>query len=244
MKKQVNKIKTPKEPVVLGARGVFPCPYCNKIFSREKTVTTHLCEQRRRFQQKDIQFARYGYEAFVALQDKFFGKQNKKSEEDFRKSDFYLACLRWGHFVIDINSINTKQYLTWLLMKNVPIDQWNKDEIYDCWLQYYVFIESAWDAFERSIKKMSIWSEEIGKPYEEYFRSAGTARILTDIRKGWVSGWVVFCCKSGREWLNSLEQSDLELVWNWCDPNRWRIRLERMTDETKEITNICNKAGL
>lgn len=239
-----RKKKVPAIPIVLGKRDSFVCPFCQREFSREKTITSHLCEQRRRFDQKDSKFARYGYEAFVEIQCKFFGKQSKKSEEDFRKSDFYLACVRWGHFVLDIHVLDVKQYLSWLLIKNIPIDQWDKDEIYDFWLQYYVFVESAWDAFERSITKMTVWGKETGKPYEKYFSEAGDARILTDVRKGWISGWAVFNCKSGREWLNNLAQGDLELVWLWLDPSRWKIQFAKFPDEVEKISAICKEAAL
>jgi hypothetical protein len=242
--KKPRYIKAPKEPVVLGKRGSFKCQYCEKTYSTEKIVTTHMCEQRRRFQQRDTVFARLGYEAFVALQQMFFGKNRKDSEENFRKSDFYLACVRWGHFVVDINSMNARQYLSWLIKMNVPIDKWNTDEIYDCFLQYYVFVEDPWDAFERNIKKIAEWGEEVGKPYKDYFKLAGTARILTDVRSGAISGWVVFNSFGGRTWLSSLDQGDLELVWAWLDPSRWKIRLENMHDEAKEITNMCNQSGL
>ncbi len=243
VKKKARYIKI-KEPVVLGNRGSFSCQYCNRIFSSEKRVTTHLCEQRRRFQQKDAPFARLGLEAFLSIQQMFFSKHNKNTEEDFRKSDFYLACVRWGHFVIDINAMNPKQYLSWLLKRNVPIDNWDRDEIYDCWLQDYVFNEEPWDAFERTIKKMVMWSEETNKPYKDYFREAVTARIITDVRKGWISGWAVFNCESGREWLSNLGQGDLELVWLWLDPSRWKIKLEKLHTEATDITIICNKEGL
>ena len=203
----------------------------------------HRCEQRRRFQQKDTSFARYGYEAFIEIQKHFFGK-NKPLEEDFRKSDFYLACLRWGHFVIDIRCLDAKQYLSYLLKLNVPIDKWNKDEIYDCWLASYVFTEHLWDAFERSIKSIDEWGTACDKPYRDYFRQAGTARIMTDVRRGAVSGWIVFCSDSGCEWLSNLENGDLELVWDFLDAARWKIQLSKFPEEAVTISEICKNAGL
>ena len=192
-----TSIKKSKEPIVFGSNTRFPCKFCGKEFSREKTVISHLCEQRRRFQQRETLFARYGYEAFLAIQNKFFGKDINKSEEEFRKSEYYLACVRLGHFMLDINCLDVSLYIQWLLTKNIPIDHWCKDEIYDCWVQEYIFIESPWEAFERSIKKMLIWADELQKSYEDYFRMAGNARILTDVRKGWISGWAVFTSQSG-----------------------------------------------
>ena len=231
-------------PVIFGNREEFSCQYCKKIFSSEKIVAHHMCEQRRRFQQRDTAFARFGCEAFNTIQQTIFGKSKTKTEEEFRKSDLYLACLRWGHFVVDIKCLEPKQYLTWLLKLNVPIDQWDHDSIYDCWVQHYVLVEPAWDAIERSVKNIAAWGEENSQPYGNYFTSAGTARILTDIRKASVSGWAVFCCDSGIKWLSELEAGDLELVWAWLDASRWKIHLAKYPVEVEQISKICMDAGL
>jgi hypothetical protein len=242
--KKPKYIKTSKESVVIKPRGSFKCKFCERTFSNENTVTMHMCEQRRRFNQKDATFSRLGFEAFISIQHTYFGNDKKNDEEDFRKSNFYLACLKWGHFVIDIKCLNPKQYLSWLLKLNVSIDQWNKDEIYDCFLQHYVFIEDNWDAFQRSFQKIISWGEEVNKPYNKYFVEAGTARILTDVRKAWVSGWVIYCSESGRGWLESLNKGDLELVWAWVDPSRWQIQLEKYPMEVTQFTKICKDAEL
>jgi hypothetical protein len=240
----VKKVKIPLAPAVLGKRGAFPCNYCGKIFSTEKIVINHMCEQRRRFQQKDTAFARFGCEAFITIYQTISGKDAKKTEEDFRKSTLYLACMRWGHFVVDIKCFQPKQYLHWLLKRNIPIDNWDNDQIYDCWLQDYVFIEPAWDAFERSIKNMIAWGEETSQPYENYFKTAGTARIITDIRKIAVSGWSVFSSDSGKTWVGELELGDWNLVLAWLNPDRWAIQLTKYPVEVEKFSKMCKEAGL
>ena len=243
VKTRSAKRKT-KNPIVLTEKKEIVCQYCHKIFTSENRVLRHLCEQRRRYQQKDSLFARYGLEAFIAIQHTFFGKNKKITEEDFRKSDFYLACVRWGHFVIDIACLDFQKYLSWLLNLNIPLDKWNKEEIYDCWLQAHVFIENHWEAFERSIKTLISWGEETGNPYELYFNNAGTARIITDIRRGAITGWLIFCSKTGRKWLANINKSDLELIWEWINPARWKIALEKSPIDTNEMTKICEKTNL
>ena len=242
------KIKKPRyvkiaKPIARIPRGKFNCQYCKKTFSKESIVLRHMCEQRRRFQQKDTQFARLGYEAFIEIQKTLFGKV-RPLEEEFRHSDFYLACLRWGRFVVAINCLAPKQYLRWLLKMNVTIDQWNQDKIYDCWVVSFMFSEYIWDGVERSIKSITAWGEEAQESYGDYFKKAGTARIMTDVRKGAVSGWIVFCSDSGCEWLSNLENSDLELVWDFLDASRWKVQLTKHPEEAVEISEICKNAGL
>lgn len=237
-------IKPPQPAVELGKRGEFECKWCHRVFSKETIVARHLCEQRRRWEQKDTKHARYGLEAYLAIQKHFHRNATAKTEEDFRHSDYYLACLRWGRFVIDINCLDVLEYLQWLLRLNIPIDRWNEDAVYDCYLQDRVFAEDAWDALAHSILTMVRWSENHSKEFQNYFRQAQTARIITDIRKALISGWLVFCSTSGQAWLGSLEQSDLDLVWAWLDVSRWNVKFERAPDTVQKITAICTEAGL
>lgn len=243
-KRKPRHVKIPKEPVVLGNRGKFPCQHCGRVFSTEKIVLTHLCEQRRRFQQKDVPFARLGFEAFNEINMLMFGKDGLKSEEEFRKSEFYLACLRWGHFVIDINCVNIREYLRWLLKMSIPIDMWDKDKIYDSWLQNWVLIEDPWEAFERSVKKITEWGDSESKEYKNYFRQAGTARILTDIRNSSISGWLVFSCESGVSWLGSLGNGDLDLIWGWVDAQKWKILFNKKANIFEQFSAMCITIGL
>lgn len=244
VKRRGRKPKTPPTPVVLNQRGEFPCHYCGRVFSTEKIVLSHLCEQRRRFQQKDTQFARFGFEAFNEINAHIFGRDAVKTEEEFRKSEFYLACLRWGHFVIDINCMDVREYLKWLLKLNIPIDKWDNDQIYDCWLQALVFEEDPWVSYERCIKSLARWSEETDSNYIHYFREAGTARIMTDIRNGSVTGWLVFCSDSGKEWMGSISSSDLEIVWGWLDAARWKFRFEKLPEEFNQFNEMNTAIGI
>jgi hypothetical protein len=237
----INKHNPKKVELII--KGEHQCQWCNRIFSTEKTLFAHMCEQRRRFQQKDTIYCRYGLEAFLAI-SKTLRKGDNLKEEDFRKSDFYLACVRWGHFVIDVHCLKPTQYLNWLLERNIQIDKWNKDEIYSCWIQEIVFLENEWDALDRSITTMSEWAEENNKNYNDYFREAGGARILWDVSRALISGWVVYCSESGKKWLEQLEQRDLEIVWGVINPSRWAVRFEKMNEEKNEITKTCLEAGL
>ena len=236
-------VKPPAPPVVI-SRGTYECKWCHRVFSKESIVSAHMCEPRRRWQQKDTAHARLGLQAYLTIQQYFHGTKVTKTEEDFRTSDYYMACVKWGRFVISCNCLDTTEYLNWLLKLNVSIDQWNSEAVYDSWLQQRVFLEDAWDAVDRSINCMMQWAEEMVEDYRDYFKKAQHARIITDVRKTLVSGWVVLCSESGRSWLTSLEQSDLDLVWGWLDVPRWQVKLDRSPDTMQKITAICTEAGL
>ena len=41
------------------------CKHCNAKFTREKTLAVHMCEQKRRFLQKDERRVQLGYQTFI-----------------------------------------------------------------------------------------------------------------------------------------------------------------------------------
>ena len=44
---------------------LYTCQYCNAKFTKEKTLAVHMCEQKRRFLQKDERRVQLGYQTFV-----------------------------------------------------------------------------------------------------------------------------------------------------------------------------------
>ena len=248
--KSTPSIKKPRyvkqQPTVLAkeGRGQFKCQYCEKIYSSERIMINHMCEQRRRFNQKELPHAQNGLQAYLAIFSAFYGKTHGKTEEDFRHSDYYLACVRWGRFVIDVNCLNKSKYLKWLLKCSVPIEDWTKDSTYESWLKEVVYQEDAWDAMERSIITMTKWGESSNLPYYDYFRSSNGARTIHDIRRGAITGWVIFCSESGRAWLNSVDASELDTIWDWINVPAWSVKLSQDSEITKSIMDICSKTGM
>jgi hypothetical protein len=232
-----------KNPIILNEKKTFICQWCKHSFSSESRVVNHLCEQRRRFQQKDTQYARWGLEAYFSIQKHFFGNVSK-TEEDFRHSEFYLACIRWGRFVLQVDCLNATAYLNWLQKLNVSIDKWDNEIVYSAWLQSVIFEEDLWDATYRSIQTMIDWAEENKKEYKNYFKLASSARILLDLQRAKISAIIIYSCNSGIEWLKSLPQSDLNIIWDMINPARWKCRFEKLKEIKQQIEDVCNEIGL
>lgn len=240
--KYVKKEKPIKPPVIIGGKEKFECGFCHKVFSSEKTQVIHICEQRRRFQQKDTIFSRYGFQVFLEIQK--FSCNNNVTEDQYRHSNFYLICQKIGRFVVDVNCPNVQEYYKWLQKNNIPIDKWNNDIAYSSWLSERLFKENFWIAFERSMNTMMDWAEENNTEYSKYFLDAGGARILFDVQRGKVSGLIVYACNSGKEWLKNLFPSDLELVWPMVNSNNLASKIQKDKITFDEICNVCNEAGL
>ena len=173
--KYIKKEKPIKPPIVISKKEKFECQFCHKIFSSEKTQVIHICEQRRRFQQKDTIFSRVGFQVYLEIQK--FNCGNNVTEEQYRHSNFYLICQKFGRFATDVNCPDIPEYLNWLQKNNIPIDSWNNDIAYSSWLSDRIFKENFWLAFERSMNTIMDWAEENNSEYNNYFREAGERNL-------------------------------------------------------------------
>ena len=43
---------------------MYKCQYCSKSFKKENTLAVHLCEQKRRFMQKDEKHVQLGFRSY------------------------------------------------------------------------------------------------------------------------------------------------------------------------------------
>ena len=104
----------------------YKCRYCDKEFRKESTLAAHLCEQKRRWQQKDETGVQWGLQAYLKFYEMTQGSAKLKSYEDFVKSPYYNAFVKWGRHCVGIRGINPSQFLEWLLKQNKKIEMLKK----------------------------------------------------------------------------------------------------------------------
>ena len=72
---------------------LYKCRYCEKEFRKESTLTAHLCEQKRRWQQEKETGVQLGLKAYLRFYEYSQGSSKLKSYEDFVKSPYYNLVL-------------------------------------------------------------------------------------------------------------------------------------------------------
>ena len=77
----------------------YVCEYCNTGYVREKTLMVHVCEQKRRALQKGEKRVQLGYIAFNQFYKLSAGAKKDKTYEEFCKSQYYNAFVKFGSFV-------------------------------------------------------------------------------------------------------------------------------------------------
>ena len=69
----------------------YKCNYCDKEFTKEKTLSVHVCEQKRRHMsktEKHVQLGLLAYNRFYEISQK---NSAKKTFDDFASSPYYNA---------------------------------------------------------------------------------------------------------------------------------------------------------
>ena len=93
-----NKSMSTKEKEAIDKPVKFGCSFCNREFARESTELKHICEQKRRWIDKDKHGNRIGFQSWVEFYKKNTTSKKPKTYVDFTKSAYYLAFVKFGHY--------------------------------------------------------------------------------------------------------------------------------------------------
>jgi hypothetical protein len=229
------------------SKPTFKCQYCERSYSKESTLTAHLCEQKRRWQQEKETGVQWGLQTYLRFYETTQGSAKLKSYEDFVTSPYYSAFVRYGRHCVSIRAVNRGSFTDWLLKNNKKLDQWTKDSFYEEWLHGYLKRENVQDALERGMKEMQEYAEthpELKNGYTDYFRYGNANRICFHISTGRISPWVLFNCDTGVDFLGSLGSEHVALILHWIDPDVWQKKFSDYAADTEWCRHVLREAGL
>ena len=224
----------------------FKCKYCERDFRKESTLTAHLCEPKRRWQQETETGVQFGLRAYLQFYETTQGSAQLKSYADFVASPYYNAFVRFGRHLVAIRCINSNSFINWLLKNNKKLDHWTKDKFYEEWLFEYVKKEAVQDALERGLRTMEEYANgDSGlASFSHYFKYGNHNRICHHITTARVSPWVVYNCDSGIEFLESLNEERLAIILPYIDPDYWNRKFKDYVADVEWCKHILKQAGL
>ena len=224
---------------------MFECKFCNRSFKREKTLIAHMCEQKRRFTNKDSKYVRLGflaYNRFYEISQAVGSK--KRTYESFAKSSYYTAFTKFGKYIIDVNAIDPEKFIDFVITSGVKLDKWCSDAVYETYIIELNKKETAERAVERGILLMQQWGMENDRPYNVFFREISKPRAIHWIKSGRISPWIIFNSASGSELLNSFNDHELNLINEYLEPTFWSRKFQVRNEDVLFVKQVLETAKI
>lgn len=223
------------------------CELCNKTFKTERGLIRHHCHIKLRMEEYKEASGRIAFLAYQRFYSKISHNSVNRKEKtllDFVTCSYYNGFYKFGKFVVDVNLPHYQEYLDFLIAYNVPLEKWSNDQVYDMYIKSLTKKEIPDRAVEKSLYEMSKWSKRTGFSWNEYFIKEDKYRIINSIRIGRISPWVIYNCKSGKEFMSLLDSSDLNTIFDFIDPAFWRMKFSRNDKERRAINDVLEQSGL
>jgi hypothetical protein len=203
----------------------------------------HLCENKRRWQDKDQPGNRIGFQAWVEFYKKNTASKKLRTYVDFTKSAYYIAFVKFGHYCVDIKCINVVRYADWLLKNQIKIDSWCSDTNYTKFLIEYLKTEDPLDAIARSIEATMTISKDSGIETKDCLRYANRNKLAYAVTTGKISPWMLYQSESGVKFLEELDESQQKMIIDYINPEQWAIKFRRNNEMVTQVKELLNAAG-
>lgn len=229
----------------LNSNKPYICHYCGTGYTKEKTLLAHMCEQKRRHLQTDDKRVKYGFYAFQRFYKLSTGNLKDKTYDEFCKSPYYNAFVKFGSFVSNVKPLYPEKYIDYVVTSGVKLDNWCKDEMYEKYALELILKEDVTTALERSIQTMIEWaSENEPAPWNHYFQHVSLNRAVWHIKDGKISPWLILNCKTGKDMLSKFNDEQLAMVYHVINPEHWALRFKRLSKDVELVKQVAKEAKL
>jgi hypothetical protein len=222
----------------------YTCKHCDKSFSKESTLSVHVCEPKRRAQQQSDPAVQIGFKAYLRFYETTQGSAKLKTYEEFSKSPYYTAFVKFGRHVKAIRALGIAQFIDWLLKNNKKLDQWCKDAYYVEFMSGLIKAEQASDALTRFLETAQEIADANNIELKDIFRSGPRNTLCYEITQGRISAWVLYNTNSGLEFLENLNPEQEGLIIPFIDPDFWGKKFRDYMVDAEWIKHILTEAGL
>lgn len=221
----------------------YGCEFCGRTFVRETTVLKHICEYKHRWQEKDKPGNRIAYQLFLQFMKQNSAAKKPKPYEEFIKSPYYIAFIKFGIYCIDVKCLNPSRFIDWLVKNKIKIDDWCSDQVYTNFLCEYMRVEDPLDAISRSIETTITMGQELNIKNYDVLRYGNTNKICYLITTGKISPWLLYQSTSGVNFLGNLTTDQQALIMDYINPELWAIKFKKVPEKVTEVKEILKVAG-
>lgn len=232
-----------KETAVIDKPIKYGCEFCKREFARESTVAKHICEYKHRWLEKDRRGNQIGFQSWMQFYKKNTGSRKHNTYEEFIRSAYYIAFVKYGTFCVDINALNIPRFTEWLLKNQIKIDSWCSDSTYTRYLIEYLRHEDPLDAIARSIETTIEKAEKEGIRSCDYLRYGNPNSICYQVTLGKISPWMLYHSDSGSRFLDTLNPDHVKIIIDYINPEQWALKFKKNIDDVNKVKELLREAG-
>jgi hypothetical protein len=189
---------------------------------------------------KDRPANRIGFGAWKDYFNTHHPNKKKTEYQDFYKSNYYTAFLKFGSYCHDIGVLNPSYYAKWLVKNKISIDNWNSDSTYTKYVVDYLQDEDAMDAVKRSIDSLLDMTNLNNIRLQDAFRYLNQNKLCYTITTGKISPWLLYNSTTGISFLSGLGSDQTAMIFEYIQPERWAIKFRKHQDEVAEIKKLLS----
>lgn len=216
----------------------YECKFCNKKFHKEQTLTTHICVKKRRYMDKDTAGSRFGFRVYQRFYELSTKSKKPKTMDDFIDSPYYIDFVKFGNHLALLKPMFTDKFIDFVILGQVKLKDWCKDEIYYLYIDNFVKSEPAMSATERTILEMSEWCDKNGHPINEFFNQISPNEAAHMIMTGKISPWVIYLSDTGGNLTHKFNEDHARMVSSILDSGFWIKRFKKESDEVDHIKSV------
>jgi hypothetical protein len=211
---------------------------------KEGTLSVHVCEQKRRALARTEKHAVIGYNTYNRFYKVTQNIKGDKTYEDFCKSPYYNAFIKFGSFVSNVNPLYPEKFIDFVVSSGTKLDHWCRDELYDRYVVDLVKKESVETALERSIDHMIAWAKDNNSIWNHYFLYVSLSRATYDIKDGKISPWLVLNSNNGKEMLKKFNDEQLNAVSTIMDVPFWMRKFKTLPADVELVKQVIKESNL
>ena len=186
-----------------------------------------------------------GFFAFNRFYKISAGATKDKTYDDFAKSSFYNAFVKFGSFLNNVKPLYMENYIDWVIKSGTKLDHWCRDDLYEKYVLELIKKESVETALERSIQTMIDWSNN-NKPaaWNHYFHHVNANLAVWNIKDGKISPWLILNSDSGKKMLANFNDEQLSLVYHILNPDFWSKKFKSNNSDVELVKQIIEEAKI
>ena len=204
----------------------------------------HVCEPKRRHLQKNEKWVQNAFLVFQRFYQIHQNNGKPKTYEEFCKSAYYNAFVKFGSFVNNIIPLYPDKFVDYVIKSGVKLDHWCRDELYDTYLFEMIKTEPVEAAVQRSVQTMMEWGDEHSAEFSHYFLYSSLNKAVYDIRNGNISPWVILNTRSGKEMIQKMNDEQLDIIAPAFDVPFWVRKFREVPADVALVKEICREVGI